>query len=230
MENAYSTTARYTFSSNFRFSPVTEEYRSGNSRDGSIEDDDAYMGDEYESKDGYEDSSSNSDFQPKVRYTFTFHIFLSSKEEKRYRFRIAFLFISRKIKRPMIYRCCTIYFIYIVRLSCFYVIFPRTIESWDFFIILTIRVKYNDKRLFCRTICRTFATISSLYKRLYRKRKSRGNFFQIDLFKRTNDIIRDKIKNFKKRSMRLKHTVYNTRLKFHETTTFFSTKRHLSEL
>ncbi|KAG6801062.1 connectin [Apis mellifera caucasica] len=44
-----------------------EEYRSGNSRDGSIEDDDAYMGDEYESKDGYEDSSSNSDFQPKVQ-------------------------------------------------------------------------------------------------------------------------------------------------------------------
>lgn len=77
MENA---TARYTFSSNFRFSPVTEEYRSGNSRDGSIEDDDAYMGDEYESKDGYEDSSSNSDFQPKVRYTFTFHIFLSSNQ------------------------------------------------------------------------------------------------------------------------------------------------------
>lgn len=75
MENAHSTTARYAFSSNFRFSPVTEEYRSGNSRDGSIEDDDAYMGDEYESKDGYEDSSSNSDFQPKVRYTFTFHTF-----------------------------------------------------------------------------------------------------------------------------------------------------------
>lgn len=79
-KRSYSTTAPYTFSSNFRFSPVTEEYRSGNSRDGSIEDDDAYMGDEYESKDGYEDSSSNSDFQPKVRYTFTFHIFLSSSQ------------------------------------------------------------------------------------------------------------------------------------------------------
>ncbi|XP_068976753.1 connectin-like [Bombus flavifrons] len=45
----------------------SEEYRTGSLRDGSIEDDDAYLGDEYESKDGYEDSSSNSDFQPKVQ-------------------------------------------------------------------------------------------------------------------------------------------------------------------
>ncbi|CAD1479135.1 unnamed protein product, partial [Heterotrigona itama] len=44
----------------------SEEYRAGSLRDGSIEDDDAYLGDEYESKDGYGDSSSNSDFQPKM--------------------------------------------------------------------------------------------------------------------------------------------------------------------
>ena len=56
---------------------VTEEYRAGSLRDGSIEDDDAYLGDEYESRDGYEDSSSNSDFQPKVRYTFTSPIYFS---------------------------------------------------------------------------------------------------------------------------------------------------------
>ncbi|XP_043513220.1 uncharacterized protein LOC122530385, partial [Frieseomelitta varia] len=45
----------------------SEEYRAGSLRDGSIEDDDAYLGDEYESRDGYEDSSSNSDFQPKMQ-------------------------------------------------------------------------------------------------------------------------------------------------------------------
>lgn len=60
---------------NFRFSSVTEEYHAGSLRDGSIEDDNAYLGD-YESRDGYEDSSSNFDFQPKVRYAFTFYIFL----------------------------------------------------------------------------------------------------------------------------------------------------------
>lgn len=66
---------------------VTEEYRAGSLRDGSIEDDDAYLGDEYESRDGYEDSSSNSDFQPKVRYTFTsLYIFLSTTVENRDQF------------------------------------------------------------------------------------------------------------------------------------------------
>lgn len=75
--NAFSTAASYAFCSNFRSLSVTEEYRTGSLRGGgSIEDDDAYLGDEFESKDGYEDSSSNSDFQPKVRYTFTFCIFL----------------------------------------------------------------------------------------------------------------------------------------------------------
>ncbi|XP_034184185.2 leucine rich repeat protein connectin [Osmia lignaria lignaria] len=44
-----------------------EEYLAGNSRGGNIDDDDAYLGDEYESKDGYEDSPSNSDFQPKMQ-------------------------------------------------------------------------------------------------------------------------------------------------------------------
>ncbi|XP_003700119.1 leucine rich repeat protein connectin [Megachile rotundata] len=44
-----------------------EEYLAGNSRGGSIDDDDAYLGDEYEGKDGYEDSASNSDFQLKMQ-------------------------------------------------------------------------------------------------------------------------------------------------------------------
>lgn len=85
--NAFSTAARYAFCSNFRFYAVTEEYLAGNSRAGSIDDDDdAYLGDEYEGKDGYEDSSSNSDFQPKVRYTFTFLYFSSSQQRKRINF------------------------------------------------------------------------------------------------------------------------------------------------
>ncbi|KOC59901.1 Connectin [Habropoda laboriosa] len=54
------------------------EYRASGLRGSNIEDDNLYIGDDYESKDGYEDSSSNSDFQPEVRYTFTFCIFLST--------------------------------------------------------------------------------------------------------------------------------------------------------
>ncbi|CAL7939454.1 unnamed protein product [Xylocopa violacea] len=45
----------------------SEEYRGERYRGGSIEDDDAYMDDVYENKDGYDDSSLNSDFQLKTQ-------------------------------------------------------------------------------------------------------------------------------------------------------------------
>lgn len=145
MENA---TARYTFSSNFRFSPVTEEYRSGNSRDGSIEDDDAYMGDEYESKDGYEDSSSNSDFQPKVRYTFTFHIFLSSNQGNG--IDSASLFFPSLAKLNVQW---SIVVVPSILYSSFIVLlchFSRNDRILGFLLFSrrTIPVKHNDKRLF----------------------------------------------------------------------------------
>lgn len=44
-----------------------EGYLAGDYRAGNIEDDDAYLADEYEGEDGYEDSSSNSDSQPKMQ-------------------------------------------------------------------------------------------------------------------------------------------------------------------
>ncbi|XP_076683284.1 leucine rich repeat protein connectin [Andrena cerasifolii] len=44
-----------------------EEYLAGNFRGGNIDDDDAYLADEYKDEDGYEDFSSNSDSQPKVQ-------------------------------------------------------------------------------------------------------------------------------------------------------------------
>lgn len=56
---------RYAFSS-VRFDVVTEEYLAENFRGGNIGDAGAYLNDENEGDDGYEDSSSNSDFQPKV--------------------------------------------------------------------------------------------------------------------------------------------------------------------
>ncbi|XP_076299640.1 leucine rich repeat protein connectin [Lasioglossum baleicum] len=44
-----------------------KEYLAENFRGGNIEDGGAYLDDEYNGEDGYEDSSSNSDFQPKVQ-------------------------------------------------------------------------------------------------------------------------------------------------------------------
>lgn len=68
---------RCAFCSSFRFRAVAEGYLAGDYRAGNIEDDDAYLADEYEGEDGYEDSSSNSDSQPKVRCTHIYLLYFS---------------------------------------------------------------------------------------------------------------------------------------------------------
>lgn len=176
-KRSYSTTAPYTFSSNFRFSPVTEEYRSGNSRDGSIEDDDAYMGDEYESKDGYEDSSSNSDFQPKVRYTFTFHIFLSSSQGNGIDSASRFFpsFAKLNVQWSIVVVPSILYNSFIV-LPCH---FSRNDRILRFLLFSrrTIPVKHKKETIFVFLYVERWQQFPLFIKRLYRERKSRGNFF-----------------------------------------------------